>query len=134
MNIGEQGKNNSLSLDMTPLLDVVFLLLIFFVLTTTFASNPGIEVDLPKAASGEILPPSDSIIIVVAADGSIMHESKQFSLEEIQEKFAFYQSERPGASVIIQADETARHGVVIKILDIARTYGFNKLALATEEE
>lgn len=135
MNLGNKGSGRgSLAMDMTPLLDVVFLLLIFFVLTTTFVSNPGIEVDLPKAASGETLPPDDSIIIVISAAGEFVHEGEALTPDQLDDKFRRYEGERPGAAVIIQADQTAQHGNVIKVLDIARNHGFNKLALATEEE
>lgn len=135
MNLGNKGSGRgSLAMDMTPLLDVVFLLLIFFVLTTTFVSNPGIEVDLPKAASGETLPPDDSIIIVISGSGEYVHEGETLTPDQLEDKFRGYQASKPGAAVVIQADHTAQHGNVIRVLDIARKFGFNKLALATEEE
>ncbi len=120
--------------DVTPLIDVVFLLLIFFMITTTFVNSPGLDVNLPKAsASDTMIQPSD---IVVAVDdmGSIVFEHKPVTLEELAAILESKVADSPNATVIVQADEEVFHGLVVKVMDAAKAAGFARLAIATQEQ
>lgn len=117
---------------MTPLIDIVFLLLIFFLITTTFVQNPGIEVDLPKASDAPITPNADSVIIAITENGRFIYEGRAVAPEELREKLERRYKQRKNAMVIVQADTETAHGKVVQVMDIARRVGFRQLAIATE--
>ena len=117
--------------DLTPLVDVVFLLLIFFMLSTTFIVAPGIKVKLPKSSSTEVSREKKEVRVVMSQDDKIYVEQKLVSHEELSKYLKKEARENPEGMVIIQADERVTHGKVVEVMDIAKTSGFNKLAIAT---
>jgi biopolymer transport protein ExbD len=117
--------------DLTPLVDVVFLLLIFFMLSTTFIVAPGIKVKLPKSSSTEVSREKKEVRVVMSQDDKIYVEQKLVSHEELGKYLKKAARENPEGMVIIQADERVTHGKVVEVMDIAKTSGFNKLAIAT---
>lgn len=120
--------------DVTPLIDVVFLLLIFFMITSTFVNSPGIEVELPKASNSDnSLQPQD-IVIAISSEGDIIYEHKQVSLDELSARLESTIQEKPDATVIVQADSEVFHGLVVRVMDIAKATGFSKLAIATRQD
>ncbi|OGQ78928.1 MAG: hypothetical protein A2289_04065 [Deltaproteobacteria bacterium RIFOXYA12_FULL_58_15] len=121
-------------INLTPLLDIVFNLLIFFLITTTFVQNPGIEVNLPKATDAPVQPQADSVIIAVTSDGSLIYEGRRVSVGELEERLTEQHKRRKGGTVIIQADSATSHGKVVEVMDLARRIGFADLAIATEAE
>ena len=120
--------------NVTPLIDVVFNLLIFFVITTTFVQNPGIEVELPKASTAPGSQASDSVIIAITQQGQMIYEGRALSSEELRQTLNNHYAARKTATVIIQADEMTAHGKVVEVMDLARQGGFQSLAIATEAE
>lgn len=127
-------RTRTAEVNMTPLIDVVFNLLIFFLITTTFVQNPGIEVDLPKASDAPVQPNAESVIIAVTEDGRIIHEGRVVASDELREKLELRHEQRSDAMVIVQADAKTDHGRVVEVMDIARQVGFRQLAIATESE
>ncbi|MBI3179249.1 MAG: biopolymer transporter ExbD [Deltaproteobacteria bacterium] len=122
------------AIDLTPVIDIVFNLLIFFLVTTTFVQNPGIEVDLPKATSAQVDPKAEHVIIAVTSDGRYVHEGKAVSLDELEARLKEHHKQRADAMVIIQADTSTPHGKVVEVMDAARRVGFAQLAIATEAQ
>ena len=129
-----QRRSRIAEVNITPLIDIVFNLLIFFLITTTFVQNPGIEVELPKASDAPVQPNSESVIVAVTSDGRLVHEGRAVSQEELELRLREHHKVRPSALVIIQADTTTQHGKVVEIMDLARRVGFGQLAIATESE
>ena len=127
-------KRGQSEVNLTPLVDIVFILLIFFLITSTFVQNPGIEVELPKASAATTDVQSDNIIMAVTKDGLVIHEGKAISAEELRERLSQYHKEKPEQLVVIQADSTAHHGKVVEVMDIAQGAGFHRLAIATDEQ
>ncbi len=121
-------------MDVTPLIDVVFLLLIFFMITTTFVNNPGIEVDLPKASSADSPSQVVDLTIAITEEGEIIYNNRKVSLTELQAELETQASENAQATVIVQADSKTNHGLVVQIMDVAKSSGFSKLAIATQPE
>ena len=121
-------------MNLTPLVDIVFILLIFFLITSTFVQNPGIEVELPKASAASTDVQSDNIIMAVTKDGLVIHEGKTMSGDELRERLSQYHKDKPEQLVVIQADSTAHHGKVVEVMDIAQAVGFHRLAIATDEQ
>ncbi|MBN2706686.1 MAG: biopolymer transporter ExbD [Deltaproteobacteria bacterium] len=124
---------DDVQLDMTPLVDVVFLLLIFFMLSTSLSLNPGIKIDLPKSSAEQVKKKKTTLRVAVEAGGLIYLEGKKLSLEELRQKFAQVGNDAGDeALVIIEADKKVYHGLVVKVMDAAKSSGLNKLAIATE--
>ena len=118
------------TIDIAPLIDVVFLLLIFFMLTSTFISQPGIEVNLPKAVTSEVLD-KESLVITVTSENVIYLERKVVTLRELESRLSKAYSE--GKSLLIKADRRASVGRVVEVWDLSRSLGIPKINIATEQ-
>ena len=124
------GRSRRVGLDMTPLIDVVLMLVIFFMLTTTFVLAPGIKVDLPKGSSVQRAQETDQVV-VVTKEGDVYYRDERVDLATLQAALHQSQQEQPGLRVVIKADKNALHGRVVDIMDLAKTMGIERLAIAT---
>lgn len=118
--------------NLTPLIDILFIVLIFLVLTTTFRDVSTLPVTLPTAASGDpaarTIP--DLITIAIAEDGSLSFQGERVSLAELTARLAAL--ERPEvATVRLRADEAVTHGRVVQVLDALRRRDINQLSIET---
>ncbi len=120
--------------DVTPLVDIVFNLLLFFMITTTFVIAPGIKVNLPKSKTAEIKKAAREIRIAVTKDKEIFFNQNKVTLESLGAELAKVAENNSDAVVIIQADVDVNHGTVVKVLDSAKSAGLTKLAIATVPE
>lgn len=118
--------------DITPLIDVVFLLLIFFMLSTTFIINPGININLPKSSAEEIKMEKQKLIVIMSRDGEIYVEDKKIDLETLKVMFEEMVRTSKESTVIISADEDTSHGAVVSVMDTAKLSGVTRLAIETE--
>jgi len=135
MNFSSNKKRRAaIEVNITPLIDIVFILLVFFLITTTFAQNPGIEVDLPKASSSTQKEQEDVIIVSLTKDGNLILQGQMFSIDALESELDKMFATRTKATIIIQADAKTHHVNVVKVMDISRKIGFTKLAIATETE
>jgi biopolymer transport protein ExbD len=118
--------------NITSLIDVVLLLLIFFMISTTFVTQPGIRVDLPKANSKVKNVSQESNTVVITGDSKIyINRQEVASIEELRAQLVKLQEEHPGDLIIVKADEKVAHGIVVSVMDIAKTTGFSRIAIAT---
>ena len=118
-------------LDLTPLIDVVFLLLIFFMLTSCYA-KPQLPVALPEAESGQVQGQT-TVILTIKADGSIYLAENQVAPEQVYAALAAIYKHKPGAKTLeIQSDKVIPFGSVVKILDEAKKAGAENISIATE--
>ncbi len=129
MNFGRRSQDD-LTLDVTPLIDVVFLLLIFFMVTTTFASRSGIGVKLPEAQAKE-RPPAHVVELTLTAKGELFLDKTRLAPGGLAAALAEAARAHPGEVVVIRADAAVPHGRVVKAMDAARSAGFRRLAIAT---
>ncbi len=134
MNFSARKKRHITEINLTPLIDIVFNLLIFFLITTTFVQNPGIEVDLPKATQSAEQANDDAVIVAVTEEGRLIYGGAAVSIDELREKLEEKRGEREDDTVIIQADAETPHGKVVEVMDLARQIGYRQLAIATEAE
>ncbi len=138
MNFGsDQLQDEEITLELTPLIDMVFQLLIFFMLTTTFAVNVkegGIEVELPKAKSTQIASMTKHLVIAILKDGRMIVGGETHSVDSLRQKLTEIYKENPKTMVVMQADTTVDHGTVVRAMDIAAEVGLKRLAIATVEE
>ncbi len=118
------------NIDFAPLIDVVFLLLIFFMLTSSFIFQPGIKVNLPRAITSEALS-EKNIIITITAENLIYMDGKLVTINELSSRLKNIADFRK--SILIKADEKALLGRVVKIWDICRQEGISKVNIATSQ-
>ena len=118
--------------DLTPMIDIVFQLLIFFMVTAVFAVTPGLDIKLPEAEEAQA-PEKENLFIVVDQDGNMKlnHQTVTFSnlKNKLQEKRQLLDNT---TMIIIQGDERATHGQIVQIMDIARQVGVVDQIIATE--
>ena len=118
-------------IDLTPMLDVVFILLIFFIVTSVFVTEAGIEVTKPEASTAE--PKSkDLILIAVTADGEIWIDGEPVDPRFIRARFELRLAESPNSSVVIQGDQAAQNEHVMAILRAARDAEIASVSISTE--
>jgi len=121
----------STRLDATPMADTVFLLLIFFMLSTSFVVQPGIQVKLPKAVTSEIQLKKD-LILTITAENILFLNEQPVTLDKLGEALEAAFAQREDRILIIKADQEVRHGMVVQAMDIAKLNGADRLAIATE--
>ena len=120
------------SLDLTPMIDVVFQLLIFFMVTAVFAITPGLDIKLPEAEEAQA-PEKENLFIVVDQDGNMKLNHKQVTFANIKEELQLKRELLDNTTmIIIQGDERSTHGQIVQIMDIARQVGIVDQVIATE--
>lgn len=117
--------------DLTSMLDIVFIMLIFFIVTSSFTKESGIEVNRPKA-SNAVSKKEASVFVAVTADNTIFIDKRQVDVERIQSTLQGLDIDLKSASLVIQADNLAYNGSVVRVMDAAKGAGITKIALATE--
>jgi biopolymer transport protein ExbD len=118
-------------IDIAPLIDIVFQLLIFFMLTSSFVMQPGIKVKLPRAVTSEAVK-FENLEILVTAENVIYLNGAVISAQEL--KTVFKQAGRRGQAVLIKSDKRASLGRVVEIWDLARDMGIAQINIATNQE
>lgn len=121
-----------LSLDMTPLIDVIFLLLIFFMVSTTFITSPGIHVNLPKASVTKKIDRPETIELVISADNKIYVNGSETSRRALRGSLSAIYKKTRFEKLIIRADGDVKHETVVYAMDMAKQVGIHKLAIATQ--
>ena len=136
MNIREDTESDDLVLNLTPLIDVVFLLLIFFMVTTTFLDNEReIEVELPVAQSGgEPQRAPEEIVLAVLEDGRTFHDGKELSRAELLALLKSAAQHDPQTPVTIRGHRRAQHQKVVAVMDACGVAGLSNLAVGTTHD
>jgi len=122
----------SASFDLTPLIDVVFLLLIFFMLTTSFVNLENrVKVNLPSGdfAAAES---SENIIVTITENNTIYFNGKLIDPLKLTESVAAEIKEEPERTVVLEADKNVLHGKVIRVMDLLKKGGAERIAIATQ--
>ncbi|WP_435274431.1 ExbD/TolR family protein [Psychrobium sp. nBUS_13] len=126
-------EDDEAEVDMTPMLDIVFIMLIFFIVTTSFVKEAGFDVNKPQAAQAT-KKPSANIFIAVDKNGRIHMEKRVVDIKRVRANVERMLAESPEAAVMIMADVDAKHGVVIKVMDQVKAAGIDKLMVNAEGE
>ena len=119
-------------IDISPLIDCIFILLIFFIVTTTFVEETGIEVDKPQAASASELE-KQSVMIAVTADGDVVYGGDAIGIGGVQPLVRRFVEKEASTPVIVQVDEKAPSGLFVRVIDEAKLGGAMKVSVATEK-
>ncbi|MCH9826767.1 MAG: biopolymer transporter ExbD [Pseudomonadota bacterium] len=121
------------AVDLTPMLDVVFIMLIFFIVTATFIKETGVEVNRPEASTAE---QKDNVAVLVAinADNSVWMDGRRVDVLSVRANIERLHAENPNGGVVIQADELASMKTFTQVLDQAReVVPGSQIALATDD-
>ncbi|RWU08928.1 biopolymer transporter ExbD [Pseudidiomarina gelatinasegens] len=120
-------------IDMTPMLDVVFIMLIFFIVTASFVKESGIDVNRPEAATA-VQKDRANILVAISDSGEIWINKRQVDARAVQANIERLYAENPQGSVVIQADKKATTETLIKVMDAARAAGVFDVSIATQED
>ena len=120
---------------MAPLIDVIFLLLIFYAVTTQFVTDERLKLKLPEARTAEQVgkgreeaPPE----VLVASDGTVWIDQQQVPLDELEARIRTLVERSPDKQIILKGDQVADYGVVVKVLDTARSVGATGVQMSAE--
>lgn len=120
------------TIDMTPMLDVVFIMLIFFIVTASFVKESGIDVNRPEAATA-VKKDRANILVAISDKGEIWINKRRIDVRAVQANIERLKAENPQGSVVIQADKKANVETLIKVMDASRAAGVFDVSIAAQE-
>lgn len=129
----EGRKKSRLFLNIAPLIDVVFLLLIFFMLSSHFVVQPGIKITLPQAKTAK-LHPEEETTIFISSDNRIYLNERPVPIDNLPSLLKKELGESGGETVVVKADEKINLGLAIRVIDIAKQSGAEGLVISTRVE
>lgn len=125
------GNDDKEDINLTPMLDVVFIMLIFFIVTATFIKQAGIDVTKPIAVMGQ-KKPTVSVLVAISEKGEIWIDKKRVDESAVRANIERIHAENPKGSMVIQADRAARAEKLLIVLSAARAAGLTDVSVATE--
>ncbi|UCF56311.1 MAG: biopolymer transporter ExbD [Deltaproteobacteria bacterium] len=123
-------REEEIRLSIAPLIDIVFLLLIFFMVTSHFDVASGVRIRLPKVAKRILNQEKNKITLVIDKSGQTYLEGKSVDMKTLQKRLETLVHEKGMVQVILQADKDVRHGKVVQIMDLAKTAGAHSIIIA----
>lgn len=123
------GGEEDTGVDLTPMLDVVFIMLIFFIVTTSFVKESGVEFNRPSAATAEKKDKA-SIFVGINANNEVMIEKRVIDVRSVRANIERLHAESPEGSIVVQADEAAKTGTLVKVVDQIRAAGVKDVSVA----
>ena len=126
------NRGGSEDINISPLIDMVFILLIFFIVTTVFVEETGVEVTKPQAAS-QIQLEKNSILIAITANNNVVYGGRDIGVNGVRSVVKRLIQDDPKMPVIIQADENVPTRILVRVIDEAKLAGANSVNISTEE-
>ena len=130
--ITQAAGDDESQVDLTPLIDVVFIMLIFFIVTATFIKETGIDVNKPDAPTAEVKKKAN-ILIAIDSSNNIWIDRRKVDIRAVRPNIERLHAENPQGSVVIQADEESKNKMLVEVMDAARQAGVYNIALAAEK-
>ena len=118
-------------LSIAPLLDMIFILLIFFVVSTTFSKLPGVNISRPKASTSDQLP-SNNLLIGITKKGEFYINKRPYTVAQLKERLLIKKQQSPDLSIVLIADKDAAIKYMIQAMDICKQLEIQKVAVAEE--
>lgn len=118
--------------NVTPLLDIVFIMLIFFIVTSTFVKEPGVEVDRPSAVTAQERKLA-SIIVAISAEDEIWINKERVELEGVKTAVEQLRRENPKGTAVVQADAESKTRLLVEVVNQIRATGISDVAVSTED-
>lgn len=141
MNFRARSRRDETTIELTPLIDVVFLLLIFFLITTSFVKpeeadrSAQIPVNLPSGVSGKAISEGERLVLTVTEDGKIrLEDGTLVEGATFVEQLEVLYGENPDAAILLRGDTSAKHGRVVEILDTIKESGFTEVNLVIDSK
>ena len=131
-NISSQSSGSDEDVNVTPLLDIVFIMLIFFIVTSTFVKEPGIDVNRPEATTAKERKLA-SIIVAISADDEIWINKEKVDLEEVKPIVEQLKRENPKGTAVVQADAASKTRLLVEVVNQIRASGIEDVAVSTED-
>ena len=128
-----EQETTSANVNLTPLIDMVFILLIFFLVTASFTKESGVDVDRPTAQT-TVRQEQASLIISITKEGEIWIDNKHVDIRSIRAHIEQLHAQNPEGTVIIMADKNALTGATVAVLDQVRLSGVNNVAIAASKK
>ena len=120
-------------INLTPMLDVVFIMLIFFIVTASFVKESGIDINRPDAATA-VRKERGNILIAVSETGQIWIDKRQVDVRAVRANIERLHAENPQGAVVIQADRNSKSGLIVDVMDAARLAGVWNVSIAADVE
>ena len=121
------------SIDLTPMLDVVFIMLIFFIVTTSFVKESGIDVSRPSAKTAEQKQRA-SILVAITHSGEIWIQRRKVDIGSVRANIERLHAESPEGTVVIQADKRSKTGLLVTVMDQIKLAGVDRISIAASEQ
>jgi len=131
--IGMKRSTGSTELNMAPLIDMIFILLIFFLVTTSFVKESGVEIKRPIQSNKPTTVEKRNIILSVTKEGQLYVEGRFIDIRSVRSYMERFAYENPGGSVVIAADTSSQMGIVIEALDSCKLAGIKEVSVATKQ-
>lgn len=128
-----RSEEKGVDINMAPLIDMVFLLLIFFAVTTSFVKEAGIDVERASASTAEVKERA-SIMVGISAEGDVYMEGKRVDVRSVRGLVERALAEDPESGVVVVADKRSETGAVVKVMDQCRMAGAPSVSLAAKQE
>lgn len=119
--------------DITPMIDIVFIMLIFFIVTASFAKESGMDVNRPSAETAE-LKERGNILIAITDNDEIWVDKREVDPRALRANIERLHAENPQGTVVIQADKNSRNGLMVQVMDAARLAGVEEISVAAAPE
>lgn len=131
MNLRPRHKRGDLLVDLTPMIDVVFLMLIFFMVSTSFTANNSIKLDLPQSKAQAADKDIEQVTVSINAEGQMFVQDEPVADGELRRRILNISKGDPNMRVVLRADAEAKHKRVVFVLDTVRELGMGKVGIAT---
>jgi biopolymer transport protein ExbD len=125
--------DDSSDLELTPMIDVVFILLIFFIVTTSFVRETGIEINRPSATTAQTKAKAN-ILIAIKPDGDIWIDKHQVDIRAVRATVQRLAAKSPQSSVVILSDSEAKTGILVRVMDQIRLAGIQNISIAASTD
>jgi len=129
----KKRKSRKILINITSLIDVLFLLLIFFMVSSTFIEKPGMELELPESETSTLKEIKD-LVLQIQADETMFLNNQRVEWQNLKGYIEQEYKQNPDAALILKADKEVKHGSVVSVMDIAKQVGIKKLIIATREK
>jgi biopolymer transport protein ExbD len=131
MNLNQLEDDDQSEVNLTPMLDVVFIMLIFFIVTASFVKESGIDVNRPAAATA-VRKEKGNILVAISATNQIWIDRRQVDPRALRANIERMHGENPNGAVIIQADKESKNGLLVMVMDAARRAGVKNVSIAAD--
>ena len=127
-----KAKEEEPRLSLAPLIDIVFLLLIFFMVTSHFDVASGLHIQLPEVAQRLFNQKDNQLRLIIDKSGGMFLDGKRLDLKTLEKKLEKAVNEKDLIHLVLQADKDVRHGAVVQAMDVAKSVGINSIIIAAQ--